>query len=176
MSNILGRALIKKKKLESELARVNDFIVMYRDLDSGTKNEHEAAAATNFLNIDSSRMELKSDNVDILIDETSKEFEAPVTEIKKGVRGTPPDEIVPMIEDIMIAKGQPMTRSEVLKKLLEDGVDVGGRDKSKNIGTILWRKNKKFVSLTGHGYWLKNRPCRDVGYFPEDAKSEGDLI
>lgn len=179
MDNILNNALKKKIKLEKNLEEINNFIEIYKSLDSRTKDVHLAAAKTNFLNTDSSKT--------ISVDKVEKKVDVPIAtkshqrviqepKTQKRVRGTSPNEIVPMIEDILIAKGLPMTRSEVLKELLKDDVNVGGGDKSKNIGTIMWRRKDKFISLPGQGYWLKNRPCRKVNYIPEDTIPEGGLI
>ena len=53
---------------------------------------------------------------------------------------------------IIIAEGRPMTRSELVRKLEQAGYVIEGRDKSKVLGTNIWR-SKKFEAVEGQGYW-----------------------
>jgi hypothetical protein len=60
----------------------------------------------------------------------------------------------------------------LLMKLDAKGVRVGGKaDRSKNMGTILWRLKRDFVNLSGFGYWLRDKPFPDANYDPEDLNS-----
>jgi len=45
-----------------------------------------------------------------------------------------------------------MTRSELLRRLEHAGFVIEGRDKSKVLGTNIWR-SKKFDTVEGQGYW-----------------------
>ncbi len=53
---------------------------------------------------------------------------------------------------IIIAEGRPMTRSELVRGLEQAGYVIIGRDKSKVLGTNIWR-SKKFEPVEGQGYW-----------------------
>jgi hypothetical protein len=44
------------------------------------------------------------------------------------------------------------------------GVPVAGTNKSKAIGTILWRLRDQFTNLTGFGYWPVDLDCPAAGY------------
>ncbi|MCP5371092.1 MAG: hypothetical protein H6907_05100 [Hyphomicrobiales bacterium] len=68
--------------------------------------------------------------------------------------------------EFMIERGSPMTRGELVDKFDEFGLPVGGTDKSKNMGTIMWRLRDEFVNLEGHGYWPRDIPCPRIGYDP----------
>ena len=67
-------------------------------------------------------------------------------------RGDKPSEIVEAAIKVIRDSGRPMTRSQLVKALEEEGMTIGGTDKSKNMGTILWR-SKKFENVEGEGYW-----------------------
>lgn len=161
MDSMLGKALNLKDKLQKQLKEIDEFIELYKRLEVDTKSENIEAAQTNFISNESTK--------DVV--EPTK-----VRASKRRVRGTSPAEIVPIIIDMMRVKGLPMTRTEVLEVLLKQGVEVGGEDKAKNVGTIMWRHDKDFINLSGRGYWLRNTPCKAIGYLPEDTGSEGGLI
>jgi len=60
-------------------------------------------------------------------------------------------------ERLILKEGRPLSRSELLKRLQERGHRVIGGDKSKVLGTNLWRSGR-FHSLKGFGYWPKVSP------------------
>ena len=63
-----------------------------------------------------------------------------------------------------------MTRSQILAAMEEEGMIIPGVDKSKTLGTTLWRAQKEFIQLEGQGYWVRGMPNFLVGY---DPRSEG---
>ena len=48
-----------------------------------------------------------------------------------------------------------MKRGELVKRLLDQGYSLPGRDKNKVFGTNLWRSGK-FRAVDGEGYWPKD--------------------
>jgi hypothetical protein len=58
---------------------------------------------------------------------------------------------------MIIAEGRPMNRSELVRRLEATGYITEGRDKSKVLGTNIWR-SKKFLHVDGLGYWPKDVP------------------
>lgn len=66
-------------------------------------------------------------------------------------------------EKLILARGRPMTRYELVEAIERDGLIVGGHDKARNIGTILWRS--KAFENQGEGYW----PSRGAGDPPPPA-------
>jgi reverse gyrase len=58
---------------------------------------------------------------------------------------------------MIISEGRPMTRSELIRRLEAEGYVVEGRDKSKVLGTNIWR-SKQFEHIEGRGYWPKDVP------------------
>lgn len=58
---------------------------------------------------------------------------------------------------IIIAEGRPINRSELIRRLEAEGYVIDGRDKSKVLGTNIWR-SKRFVHVDGKGYWPNDVP------------------
>lgn len=63
-----------------------------------------------------------------------------------------PAQVVRVAIQTLQRNGRPMTRTELVKSLEDQGLSIGGKDKSKNMGTMLWR-SKKFENIEGRGYW-----------------------
>ncbi len=58
---------------------------------------------------------------------------------------------------MILAAGKPMTRGELVPKLIASGFELEGGDKNKVFGTNLWRSNR-FLNLKRAGYWPKSAP------------------
>lgn len=58
---------------------------------------------------------------------------------------------------LIIGEGRPLTRSELVRRLEAEGYVIDGTDKSKVLGTNIWR-SKKFDHVEGQGYWPKDVP------------------
>jgi hypothetical protein len=76
-------------------------------------------------------------------------------------------------EKLILEAGIPLTRSVLLKALEELGHDIEGADKSKVLGTNLWR-SKRFHNLKGAGYWPISSPIPHS--FEHLAKRESMLL
>lgn len=77
-----------------------------------------------------------------------------------------PAEVSREVLAVLVAAERPLKRGALLSALSKRGVKVGGTDKSKVLGTILWRAKDQFVSLSGWGYWIKDRPYPPALYDP----------
>lgn len=60
-------------------------------------------------------------------------------------------------EKFILDAGRPLTRGQLLAKLEEAGHLIEGGDKSKVLGTNLWR-SRRFHNIRGVGYWPKKTP------------------
>jgi hypothetical protein len=90
----------------------------------------------------------------------------------EAVPGLSREELRPHIRETIIEAGKPLTRGQILRRLDAKDVRVGGKaDRSKNMGTILWRLRDDFVNLTGYGYWPRDLAYVEAGYDPEDLNS-----
>lgn len=60
-------------------------------------------------------------------------------------------------EKLILEARRPLTRSELLRGLEESGHNIEGGDKSKVLGTNLWR-SRRFYNIKGVGYWPISTP------------------
>lgn len=60
-------------------------------------------------------------------------------------------------EKFILEAGKPLSRTELLERLERTGHKIEGGDKSKVLGTNLWRA-KRFYNLKGAGYWPISTP------------------
>lgn len=67
------------------------------------------------------------------------------------------DAMMDVAEHLILDEGRPLSRTELLQKLKQRGFEVEGTDKSKVLGTNLWR-SQKFHNLKGIGYWPISHP------------------
>jgi hypothetical protein len=86
----------------------------------------------------------------------------------------PPEEVAETARRILKEVGHPLKRGQLVKEFAARHIPLAGKDKNKNLGTILWRHGNMFVSLDGLGYWPKDVPLKGV-YTPEGAE-EADLF
>jgi hypothetical protein len=70
----------------------------------------------------------------------------------------PPAEIAAFARETLLAEGRPMKRGALVKAIETRGLSLTGRDKGKNLGTILWRNAQMFVNLDKRGYWVRGEP------------------
>lgn len=82
-----------------------------------------------------------------------------------------PEDVAREVEQLLGRVGRPMKRGAIVEALAEQGFDVPGKDKNKNLGTILWRHKEKFVQLPKLGYWLRDAELPGV-YTPGDLDYE----
>ena len=130
MDELLQRALDRRDQLRVELTAVERFIQTYAPLVERARN-----APTN------------TDLFDSL---------PPVTQ-SKAARAKEIAAAMVVAENIILAAGRPLSRSILLRELEKAGRAVVGTDKSKVLGTNLWR-SKRFLNLKGLGYWPKSVP------------------
>lgn len=58
---------------------------------------------------------------------------------------------------LILSEGRPMTRSQLLRRLEQEGYVVDGKDKAKVLGTNIWR-SEQFDHVDGLGYWPRGTP------------------
>jgi hypothetical protein len=132
MDELLQRALERQKALRVELEILDKFIRSYVE----TK-ERSAERVT---------------NADL--------FDSIAPPSRRASRAKRAALIAAMMEDaerLILEAGRPLTRSALLKALTGLGHEIEGSDKSKVLGTNLWR-SKRFHNLKGSGYWPRNKP------------------
>lgn len=81
----------------------------------------------------------------------------------RSARGAiPPIEIANVTKTVLLAAKRPMKRGELVKALEAKGVLLLGKDKNKNLGTILWRYSDTFEHINKLGYWVKGYSYTDI--------------
>ena len=58
---------------------------------------------------------------------------------------------------VILDAGRPLKRSELVRLLERNGYPIDGTDKSKVLGTNIWRSGL-FTHVEGKGYWPKDAP------------------
>lgn len=138
MADVIEKARKRLATLVHEAEQIRAFIQMYERLEaeeSGTQGgAHEATRAT--------RATPPTPE--------SRPASPPVASFSKAS----PAEIIAAAKELMLEKQRPLTRSELVKLLTLRGLRIAGTDKSKNVGTIIWR-SKEFENVEGKGYWPK---------------------
>lgn len=90
-------------------------------------------------------------------------------------RGTlPPSNIAATVRTILLENRRPMKRGELVAELEKRQIQLAGKDRNKNLGTILWRHPNDFVHLEKLGYWLRDMPLKGV-YMATDTHTTRGL-
>jgi hypothetical protein len=79
----------------------------------------------------------------------------------------PPADVAATVKLVLSETGRPMKRGELVAELEKRQILLAGKDKNKNLGTILWRHPTEFIHLEKLGYWLRAVPLEGV-YKPEN--------
>lgn len=143
MDQVLEKAVRRRLELENELVKLDEFIRMYREL-QGTSRE-PVDTGGNFGPSPPTRAAA----------ETSIESSGVIRP-----RGRPAD-FANIMETILKDEGHPMQRGEFVEEVEKRGHLIPSEDKPRYLGTILWRREDKFQSVEGRGYWLKDVPLPD---------------
>lgn len=130
MDELLQKALQRREALRSELAAVETFINAYSTIVARgprTADQNE-----------------------------SDDLFAPV-KVTRAQRAQAVSAMMDDAERLILEAGRPLPRSELLSQIETAGHTVEGRDKSKVLGTNLWR-SRRFHNIHGAGYWPKSTP------------------
>lgn len=141
MDQVLSKALKRRLELENELAKLDQFIDMYRELEGTNREAVDTGGNSPAVNMVAAA--LRGDQM-----------------IRP--RGRPAD-FANIMETILKDEGRPMQRGDFVIEVEKRGHLIPSEDKPRYLGTILWRREDKFQSVEGRGYWLK-----DVPVPPED--------
>lgn len=64
-------------------------------------------------------------------------------------------ELLGEVRRLIVSEGRPLNRSELVRRLEASGYVIDGADKSKVLGTNIWRSGR-FAHLEGRGYWPRD--------------------
>jgi hypothetical protein len=79
-------------------------------------------------------------------------------------RGMSQHDIEHLVRAILIAKGHPMSATDLVESIRQNGRFVGGRDEVANLKTKLWRARDRIALISGAGYWPSDIDCPQIGY------------
>lgn len=136
MDELLQKAIARRDQLRTELAALENFIRSYSD--AKDRQVQPKGAAEDL-------------------------FDQPKTQRFRRKRAAETVATMDKAEKLIIEAGRPLTRTSLLKGLQEAGFSVDGGDKSKVLGTNLWR-SRRFYNLKRAGYWPISTPI------PEEFK------
>ena len=77
-----------------------------------------------------------------------------------------PSDVAESARELLLEVKRPMKRGQLVRALEAKGMTLVGKDKNKNLGTIVWRNPRMFVNVEGLGYWVKGVPLVGI-YDPE---------
>ena len=163
MENVLANARARLWELEAETAKIRQFIEMFERFSSTapgalTKNEQR---------LDQEQTVLESNSEDDPLPVVNG-IEPQVSEYAPPSRGLPRRLLRPHLLELFREIGHPLTRGQLLKELDARGIPVGGTyNRSKNMGTIMWRLREDFISLDGFGYWPRFASYLPASYDPD---------
>ena len=142
MANVFQRAQQRRAELQAEIERVDSFIAMYKTLDRDADNEPD--------DTDEIRVAKRSDLPTFTPAMSGLPMPDTRTKGSRGPRGSSPEEITAAAIKAVNEANRPMTRYELVDAVESQGLRVGGTDKPRNMGTILWRSGA--FDNDGEGY------------------------
>jgi hypothetical protein len=159
LSNALARQEVLRREIEDrqeEMKDIDTFLSLYQRFavtdGSNRPDESEMPGATNDVSQLAANVKPR---------------------LKRGGLTQPKFEQI--LRELLVARGQPAMRRELLDLFRESGNAIGGTDEMQNLGTKLWYARAMLTNIRGAGYWPADVPCAAVGYVPpqEDA-NDGD--
>jgi hypothetical protein len=166
MDPVIQNAIRRRSELRNELRDIERFLELYQQF-KAPKEPRQMTMEVPQPDVDSVEQE-KNTAPDLAV--VSAAEAEPGTEL--GDARLTREALKPHIHAVIMEAGRPLTRGQILLKLDTRDVRVGGKyDRSKNMGTILWRLRDDFVNLAGRGYWPRNLAFPEAGYDPDDQNS-----
>lgn len=173
MDRVVGNALKRRTELRHELAEVERFLALYEQFKGVDYAQQPSFAVV-------MEPQVAVDSVPRDGSESERIASATVAAdipSSSSVKGLSKLELKPYIEEVIKEAGRPLTRGQLLRKLDAKNVLVGGQaDRSKNMGTIMWRLREDFVNLSGHGYWMRHTPYPAANYEPQGVEWDEMVI
>jgi hypothetical protein len=135
MSNAIENARKRLAELKEEIAEIERFLQLWERFEAGTNADHlQNVPGKEPLPVDNSGGR------------------------RRRIQGARPDEVAFHMERVIRDRGEPMSRSEIVKALEARDILIPALDKSRYVGTIAWRNKATFKNIEGRGYWLCNEP------------------
>lgn len=91
----------------------------------------------------------------------------PLPTLPRTRTGPSPRQVVRAVHEILKDASHPLDKQAILRALADRGISIVGTNPAKNLGTILWRNQRLFEHVRGHGY-------RWTGASPDTTKEMED--
>lgn len=164
-NQVLEEALLRKAKLERQidelslqLAEIEDFIELF---------EKHFAPKSQPIGIGTPQILPQTASIQL------PEVRIRTRRLAASKKNPSRKQISQLARKLMLERGSPLTRTQLVEGLATVGFPIVAADASKAIGTTMWRLRNEFTNIEGHGYWPINEPCPSVGYDPSaNGKNE----
>jgi hypothetical protein len=148
MDLAIANALKRKREIELEIAKIDQFIEAY-ELFSGTKVVQDEMISP----------------PDPVENKSAMKGSLTVSRVRNS-----PARIADIAARVILDAGRPLARGELVERIEKHGITIKSDDKPRYVGTILWRNAHRFMNIEGEGYWLKDRPI------PSEQGKLGDVF
>lgn len=169
MDSALFNALKRQSELRDELNEIDRFIRLYNKFKS-------AGSPQQSLKLDEPEPEHDAEQKEsIAVSSGDMESAKPQNNsFTPPPRGYTKEMLKPHLRDVIKDANKPLSRSQLLRALDARRIPVGGSNRPKNMGTIMWRLSDDFVNLDGFGYWPREEPYAPAGYDPSAPQHQLD--
>jgi hypothetical protein len=147
----LQNALARRAALLQELEKLDSFIELYHELSRGSDMDKSSEPAPSGMTLGPSLIT------------SGRVFVAGHTRVR-------PRSLAPMVREILLEQGRPMTRTQITEALRAKNITMPSPDEARYLGTILWRFRDEFINIEGEGYWPRDIPCQAVEYVPTEIE------
>ncbi len=151
----LQRALSRKRELEAELRKIENFLEVYQEF-SGPLSSGEAGVTG-----------AGDDSGSTGTTSTPQPYKYNASRAPRMSQ----DEFESLVRKILLEVGRPLVREAILEKIHQLGRRLGETD-HKELGTLktkLWRARDSLIPIAGFGYWLADVPCEPISYNPQES-------
>lgn len=167
MDSAVENALKRREEIRAELNDIERFLRLYERFKPKSSFQQQA------LELHGTIVQQKPEKAEQTESVAAGEmlYDQPESASVAPKRGWTREMLKPHLRKAILEAGRPLTRTELVRAMDERRIPVGGTDRAKNMGTMMWRLNDDFVSLEGLGYWPRNEPYQPAGYDPTDMNS-----
>lgn len=170
MDSALFNALKRQAELRDELSEIDRFIRLYNKFKSISSPQQSLKLEEP----EPEQQEFGSEQIESnsAADNPAADAGTDDESFAPPRRGFTKEMLKPHLRAVILEAGRPLSRTQLLRALDRRKIPVGGSNRPKNMGTIMWRLGEDFVSLEGLGYWPKDKPYGPAGYVPKDLGNE----
>ncbi len=149
-SVVKGSQEAPDRRVSGILADIDAELLSFQELIEDSKRRIQALRKARELIVQSMGTPSVVGSPDVARAETTEQ------EPRRPRPGSQVDMVVRTAREVLLRKGRPMTRAELLDEIQGEGFEVKAAHPAKRIGKILWASDD--FEHVGTGYWLKGVP------------------